>query len=120
MTTTDAPVEQLGLFDAPIVQPPMIRGATLAERFEAFHRLNPHVYAAIERQALRLVAQGERRIGVKAIAEDLRRGRLATTGDDWRINNSWPAFYARMLIAKHPQLDGIIEMRRSLADAAVG
>ncbi len=120
MTTTDAPVEQLGLFDAPIVQPPMIRGATLAERFEAFHRLNPHVYAAIERQALRLVAQGQKRIGVKAIAEDLRRGRVATTGDDWRINNSWPAFYARMLVKRYPGLANIIEMRQSVADAAVG
>lgn len=116
MTTTDTPVEQLGLFDAPIVQPPMIRGATLAERFEAFHRLNPHVFAAIERQALRLAAQGEKRIGVKAITEDLRRGRIATTGDDWRINNSWPAFYARLLVKRHPGLEGVIEMRRAVAD----
>lgn len=120
MTTIDIPAEQLGLFDAPIIIPPMIRGATLADRFDAFHRLNPQVFAAIERQALRLAAQGEKRIGVKAITEDLRRGRIATTGDDWRINNSWPAFYARLLIAKHPQLAGVIEMRRSLADAAVG
>lgn len=118
-TTLDVEVEQLALFDRPIVQPAMVRGATLAQRFEAFHAINPQVYSAIERQALRLAAQGERRIGVKAIAEDLRRGRLATTGDDWRINNSWPAFYARLLIAKHPQLAGVIEMRRSLADEAV-
>lgn len=111
--------DQLALFDAPIVQPPMIRGATLVERFEAFHRLNPQVYAAIERQALRLAAQGEKRIGVKAIAEDLRRGRLATVGDDWRINNSWPAFYARLLVKRHPGLSGVIEMRQSVADAGV-
>jgi len=117
VTTLDIPAEQLGLFEAPIVQPPMIRGATLAQRFEAFHRLNPQVYAAIERQALRLAAQGEKRIGVKAIAEDLRRGRLATTGDDWKVNNSWPAFYARLLVAKHPRLAGVIEMRQSVADA---
>lgn len=111
--------EQLGLFDAPIVQPAMVRGATLAQRFEAFHKLNPHVFSAIERQALRLAEQGEKRIGVKAIVEDLRRGRIATTGDDWRINNSWPAFYARLLIAKHPTLERVIEMRQSVADAAV-
>ena len=116
VTTIDIPAEQLGLFDTPIVTPPMIRGATLAQRWEAFHRLNPQVFAAIERQALRLAAQGEKRIGVKAIAEDLRRGRLATTGDDWRINNSWPAFYARLLVAKHPRLEGVIEMRRAVAD----
>lgn len=113
---TDIPAEQLGLFDAPIVQPPMIRGATLADRFDAFHKCNPHVFAAIERQALRLAAQGEKRIGVKAITEDLRRGRIATTGDDWRLNNSWPAFYARLLVAKHPRLEGVIEMRRAVAD----
>lgn len=118
-TALDVEVEQLALFDRPIVQPRIDLGATLAQRFEAFHQLNPQVFAAIERQALRLAAQGERRIGVKGIAEDLRRGRLATTGDDWRINNSWPAFYARLLIAKHPQLAGVIEMRRSLADEAV-
>lgn len=111
--------EQLGLFDAPLVIPPMVRGATLAQRWESFHKINPQVYAAIERQALRLAAQGERRIGVKAIVEDLRRGRLATKGDDWRINNSWPAFYARLLVANHPELERVIEMRRSLADEAV-
>ena len=44
---------------------------------------------------------------------------LATTGDDWRINNSWPAFYARMLIKRHPGLANIIEMRQSVADVAV-
>ena len=49
MTTIDIPAEQLGLFDAPIVTPPMIRGATLAQRWEAFHKLNPQVFAAIER-----------------------------------------------------------------------
>jgi len=113
---TDTPAEQLGLFDAPIVQPPMIRGATLSDRFEAFHRLNPQVFAAIERQALRLAARGERRIGVKAITEDLRRGRIATVGDDWRLNNSWPAFYARLLVKRHPRLEGVIEMRRAVAD----
>lgn len=108
--------EQLGLFDA-IIQPVTARGATLAQRFEAFHALNPNVFSAIERQALRLAAQGEKRIGVKAITEDLRRGRIATTGDDWKINNSWPAFYARLLVKRHPQLVGVIEMRQSVADA---
>ena len=118
-TALDVEVEQLALFDRPIVQPRIDLGATLAQRFEAFHQLNPQVYSAIERQALRLAAQGERRIGVKAIAEDLRRGRLATTGDDWRINNSWPAFYARLLVKRHPALESVIEMRQSVADAAV-
>lgn len=106
---------QPGLFER-INIPPVMRGQTLADRFRAFHSLNPHVYAAIERQALRLHAQGERRISVKAIVEDLRRSRIATTGDDWRINNSWPAFYARILVERNPVLNGLIEQRRALAD----
>lgn len=116
MTTLAIEADQLGLFDAPFVEPALPAGASLEERFIAFHALNPHVYAAIERQALRLHAQGERRISVKAIVEDLRRSRIATTGDDWRINNSWPAFYARILVERNPALNGLIEQRRALAD----
>lgn len=108
--------DQLGLFDAPFVEPALPAGASLAERFEAFHAVNPHVYAAIERQVLAQAAQGRRRISIKGIYEDMRRGRIATSGDTFRLNNSYPSFYARMVIAAHPHLRAFIEIRRALAD----
>lgn len=115
-----ATVDQPGLFDAPFVQPVMPKGATLAERFAAFDEANPHVYLAIERQCVHLWGRGEKRIGIGAVIEDLRRGRIRTQGDDYKLNNSFRAFYARKVVKRCPFLFEIIEMRKSQADQEEG
>ncbi|MFD6989342.1 hypothetical protein [Streptomyces sp. NPDC059943] len=83
--------------------------STLAEQFEDFDREHPWVYTALEQLVSQRLASGARRVGMKASFETLR----------WRhphgmkgLNNNYTAFYARQLLAAHPEWTPVIELRR--------
>ena len=84
---------------------------SIEERYEAFHAENPHVLVEMLRMARERLARGDRRIGVKGLWEDLRSW-LQTTGQPYKLNNSFTAIYARELVKLEPQLEGVIEFRR--------
>ena len=112
---------QPSLFDdiilAPVAEPEWtdkdLRPQSIDERFAAWHRQNPHVY-----QALRALSLDTRRVGVKRWSVDAAmhivrwRYRLQTQGDEFRINNSFSALYARMLMEREPELSGFFELRK--------
>jgi hypothetical protein len=107
---TAIPADQPPLeFDPP---QPASGDLTIAERFEQFHRENPHVYTSLRDLALAKIGQGARRISPKLLFEELRAGGVATaTGDDpYRLNNIYTSRYARLLAAE-PGLTGRIPMR---------
>lgn len=86
--------------------------APAAERFLRFHVENPHVYIEFEKRALQLINAGRRHFGAKAIFEAMRFEWAATTTDEeFRLNNNYTAFYARIFENKHPEYAGFFEMR---------
>ena len=89
--------EQLPLFAPRIVNPTVPSSATLIDRFNAFHKANPHVYEEIRRRAHAEVRAGQKRISVKYIVESIRRDPSVQTVGEYKINNSFSAFYARLL-----------------------
>ena len=62
-----------------------------AARFWAFHQENPHVYNT----------------------------EIETQGDPFKVNNTFRARYARLLMRQEPALAGVFETRRSDADEAL-
>ena len=107
---TAIPADQMPLaFDPP---QPATGDLTIAQRFEQFHRENPHVYTSLRDLALAKIGQGACRISPKLLFEELRAGGVATaTGDDpYRLNNIYTSRYARLL-ASEPELTGRIPMR---------
>lgn len=90
-------------------------GESLEERFNAFHAANPHVYAHLRTLALKLAREGKK-AGIATIYEVLRyEGIWQTTGDTYKLNNDWRAFYSRMLMENEPELDGYFETRKQTA-----
>lgn len=90
--------------------------ATIADRFQAFHAANPWVADHLERLALDAMHDGAQRVGVKHLVEVLRwQHRRATTGEPWKLNNTFTAYYARLLIERRPELADVIETRRCRA-----
>lgn len=89
-----------------------------AEKFEKFHRDNPLVYDALCRLARDwLAATGRRRAGIGSLAEIVRWQIAMRTNDpDFKINNTYNAYYARLMMATEPDLAGIFELRTSDAD----
>lgn len=99
---------------------PSPRGARRSprERFEAFHAANPHVYDLLvgySRQALRAARlRGRSRIGIRAVWERMRWDLDVETkrgADDFKLNDHLTAFYARLLMAREPDLAECFETR---------
>lgn len=111
---------QLSLFDTrPIAEPDYDDCRTIAERFEAFHARNPHVYQTLRDMALEMRRRGHRQYGIKALFEVLRFNyAMRTEGDTFKLNNNYTALYARLLMDNEPELDGFFELRRRTADPA--
>lgn len=99
----------------------LVFDGTIAERFEQFHRDNPHVYRTLVRLAREWVnTTGRRKLGIGALYERARWDLAIATGDpDYRLNNNFRAFYSRLIAAQEPDLADLFELRSSQADAWV-
>jgi hypothetical protein len=92
--------------------------ATMSDRFEQFHTENPRVYATLVRLAREWVTQtGRHKIGIKSLYEVARwQIALATNDPDYKLNNDFTAYYARLMMHGEPDLDGLFDLRSSSAD----
>ncbi len=93
------------------------KGATLEERFRLFHERNPHVLRALARVALRLrIEHGLKRGSIQLVFERVRwLYAIQTRGDEYALNNSYAAFYSRLLAHREPLLAGFFEVREQHA-----
>ena len=108
------------LLDALGIRAPETHGTmTPREKFEAFHQANLHVYEALETMTQALWDRGRRRLAVKTLFETLRWRYWMTTDDPsshFRLNNNYTPYYARLLIDRHPEWDGLFALRGDDAD----
>ena len=109
---------QLGLSFQPTVEAPREvagRRLTIGERFAMFHRANPHVYAALIQLARKLTGRGHRTRGMKMLVEVLRYEAMIQTvdtdGAGYKLNNDYTAPYARLVMAREPDLVGVFRTR---------
>ena len=91
---------------------------TITTRFLEFHQENPNVYRVLVRLARDWVAKtGRRKLAIKTLYERARwEIAMQTTDPEYKINNNFTAFYARLIMAQEPDLAGIFDLRTSEAD----
>ena len=83
------------------------------ESFLDFHAKNPRVYELFVRFARILLANGHSRAGAKLIFERMRwELMLETTDRDFKLNNNYTAYYARMAMQIEPDLAGFFGVRK--------
>lgn len=89
-----------------------------AERFEQFHEDNPVVYVTMCHLAREWMARtGHRRMGISQLTERCRWEIAMRTNDpEFKINNTYRAYYARLIMANEPDLADVFELRTSAAD----
>lgn len=90
----------------------------IVEDFENFHRNNPHVYEVLVRLTRQWVSRfGREHTGIARIYE-AARWEIAMSTDDptFKINNNYKAFYARLIMRREKDLDGLFKLRKSAAD----
>jgi len=109
--------EQLDFASYPVVGYPVghvgPNGESIEQAFERFHRENPHVYDELVALTTQLKRAGARRVGMGMLFEVLRwRTQLRTGGDEFKLNNNFRSYYARLIMWRRPELEGIFETRR--------
>jgi hypothetical protein len=91
----------------------------LAKKFDEFHAANPHVYEALVVLARRFrERRRDAKTGIGMLYEVLRwEYYLNTTSDDeYKLSNSYRAFYARLIMQNEHDLEGIFNTKQSIAD----
>ena len=89
----------------------------LKEKFEEFHNQNPHVYKLLKQFTFQAIAKGHKHYGIAALFERIRWHTGIETGDvDFKLNNNYKAFYARMFHKDHPEHDGFFRTRPARCD----
>lgn len=93
---------------------PPDRELTAEEKFSVFHVSNPHVYRELVKLTASAHARGRKKIGIKMLFEILRWNYYMATDDpnsEFKINNNYAPFYARLIMSEQPEFDGIFELR---------
>jgi hypothetical protein len=106
----------LDLFEITYCNPPaQERKRSLKEGFLEFHGQHPEVYTQLVELATKAKTRGRRKWGVKALFEVLRWQRefsdLPSDAEDFKLNNNYTAFYARLIMANESYLAGYFETR---------
>lgn len=92
-----------------------------AEKFEAFHKENPHVLKAIALKGMQLKRAGHKVAGMKMVFEVLRWDHMLTTSDEpFKLNNNNAPFYTRLIDEQYPELKGFFTRRTAQADDIKG
>lgn len=99
-------------------QPCLPFGQTPPERFEAFHAANPQVYRILVRLAREWIQRtGRHKIGIGALFKRARwKITISTSDPEFKLNNNFRAFYARLIMAEHTELADVFDLRASEAD----
>lgn len=94
---------------------PDLFSITNQEKFDTFHRHNPRVYETLVRLCREWrAAHPTRRCSIELLWNRVRWEMWMVTDnnvDAYKLNNNHKPFYARLIMAREPDLDGIFETR---------
>jgi len=90
----------------------------IQQRFEMFHKQNPGVYDLIVEIAADLKNRGFKRCGMKFIFERIRwlYALQTKSTDDFKLNNDYTAYYARLVMYRQRALEGFFRLREQRID----
>lgn len=88
-------------------------GLTIEQAFWQFHDANPQVYQELVALSRRGVGRGVGKLGIGMLFEVLRWNHaLRTGGDEFKLNNNYRSYYARLIMLQEIDLEGVFETRR--------
>lgn len=84
------------------------------ENFKIYHYENPQVFEYFSRFALKAISSGFTKYSSKAIFERIRWFvDIETTGDKFKLNNNYTAYFSRLFHEKYPQYKDFFSIRES-------
>lgn len=94
--------------------------STSAKLFVKWHEKSPEVWKELEKVALEAINTGIPKWGAKGIAEVVRWNLSMRKKEEFKLNNNYVSYYARVFVLKYPEHSGFFEFRevRGLKEAA--
>jgi len=84
----------------------------LEDKFQTYDEINPHVYQLFHRFAKEALDRGYNTYSAKAIFERIRwYADIETDGDRFKVNNNYPAYYARKLMKDCKEFSSFFRVR---------
>lgn len=90
------------------------------EEFLSWHRRAPHVWKTFEKAAIRRAKSGERAWGAMAFINEIRWEEEIPGGEDFKVNNNWAPFYARVFHLKYPEYKGFFITKKPKGEGLNG
>jgi hypothetical protein len=85
----------------------------LEREFQDFHTTHPEIYTRLVSLARDLKRRGHERAGIAMLYEVVRWQQFTVNRDgDYKLNNNYRAYYARMMMEQETDLAGFFETRR--------
>jgi len=90
---------------------------SLKQEFFDFHKVNPNVYAVFERFSLEAAESGIKKTSAWLIVNRIRwEVEIKTYGDEYKIQNGYIQYYARLFMKNHPQYFGFFDTKKIKGD----
>ncbi len=85
-----------------------------------FHRENPHVFRLFRAYAVEELAKNSNRISARDIGEEIRKTKpVETTDPDFKVNDWWWPYYARLLTGLNKRFAGKFLLKKSTFDSTI-
>lgn len=90
-----------------------LNGISIREGFERFHKENPQIFSEFEKEVLRALSKGRKRVSAKLIINWIRWNVFVNSSDEnFKINDAMISYYAREFVRKHPHHKDVFEFRK--------
>ena len=88
---------------------------TIKEAWWEFHKNNPEIYDLFEKETKRAIARGRKKLSSKMIINFIRWNiyvETTTQGEEYKINDAYTPYYARLFEHYNPKYKGVFNKRR--------
>lgn len=94
----------------------------MQQRFEQYHRDNPHVYDALLRFTRQIKAAGRSEYAIAAVFERVRWHFYIETNTDegFKLPNNFKPYFSRLIMHNEKDLAGIFVLRRMKVEYVPG
>jgi len=90
-----------------------LNGVSIRDGFTKFHKENPHIYTAFKNQAMIAISAGRKKMSSKLIINWIRWNEYLKTSDkNFKINDAYQSYYARLFVKDHPEYESVFEFRK--------
>ncbi len=101
------------LFELPPAKKRKTRADEIFERFERFHKENPHIWTLFKKFTFEAIQSGRKHYGSMEIIGRIRwHTAVETKGDVFKCCNDNKTYYSRMFEATYPEHGGFFRLRK--------